>query len=344
MSDFQTNFKEPQKFFEALSFLEEEKLRELTINSLNMDSRQLIKFLDYIFDQIQIIELNYSHLLDCCGTGGDKSNTFNISTTAAIIGASIGLKIAKNGGRSSSSTTGSVDVLEALGFNLNANLETKLLGLEKYNLGFFSSQVSAELLAPIKKISRQLKQPSFLSLLAPFLSPVSISHQIIGVGSVSWIEGINDLSQYLTASGRRKRIILVQSILTKENLVLDELSSVAEASVIDINSHGINQQIFKPENLGLLRDNYSDIQGASNHLGNAEIILNIIKPNREDAYSRTALLNAALMSYLSKDSQALNPNDFHERLKEEFLQVKNALLSGGVKKNFEALIHTQKCI
>ena len=102
-------------------------------------SEELIEILNELF-LLDPKESTEFELFDCCGTGGDKSNTFNISTTTAIIAASTGIKTCKNGGRSSSSKTGSVDVLEQLGVNFSQDLKTKLIGLKKYGLAFHSSK------------------------------------------------------------------------------------------------------------------------------------------------------------------------------------------------------------
>ena len=116
------------------SFSDDEKLVAL---NKDYSVSELTQLLEELFSLDPKIETELK-LYDCCGTGGDKANTFNISTTTAILAAAQELKLCKNGGKSSSSKTGSVDVLEALGVNFSSSLEDKLIGLKSFGLAFHS--------------------------------------------------------------------------------------------------------------------------------------------------------------------------------------------------------------
>lgn len=122
-----------------------------------------------------------ANLVDTCGTGGDASHTFNISTTAAFVAAAAGARVAKHGGRSVSSTTGSADVLEALGVNLNLTPEQVGESLEKVGIGFmFAPNFHAAMkhAAPVRK---ELGVRTLFNILGPLTNPAGAPHQLLGV-------------------------------------------------------------------------------------------------------------------------------------------------------------------
>ncbi|MDD9898727.1 MAG: hypothetical protein OXU45_06990 [Candidatus Melainabacteria bacterium] len=306
----------------------EAELLEFIESSHNFSVNQILDYLDYIYEQAPPIDIGES-IYDCCGTGGDAANTFNISTTTAIVAAAAGIKVCKNGGRSSSSTTGSVDVLEALGLNLGAKLETKLIGLEKYNLAFYSSNVSAELLAPIKQVCRKHKLTSFLSLLGPIASPVKLTGQIVGVGQENWFGTMVDLQTKLIERGlRQKAAVLISEFA--DGAKLDELSSASRSKIVLLNKEGSKEFQFDPKDFDL-DDKKEDLQGGADHQANAQIILETLGhceplPSNPDPKIRTVALNVALLLYLQDQSQELS---------QYFQTVIEIISSGKALENFE---------
>ena len=122
-----------------------------------------------------------SHLVDTCGTGGDKAHTFNISTTAAFVAAAAGAKVAKHGGRSVSSQSGSADVLEALGVNLNLTPEQVALSIKQIGLGFMfapNHHPAMKYAAPVRK---ELGMRTILNILGPLTNPAGAPNQLMGV-------------------------------------------------------------------------------------------------------------------------------------------------------------------
>ena len=122
-----------------------------------------------------------SHLVDTCGTGGDKAHTFNISTTAAFVAAAAGAKVAKHGGRSVSSKSGSADVLEALGVNLNLTPEQVALSIKQIGLGFMfapNHHPAMKYAAPVRK---ELGMRTILNILGPLTNPAGAQNQLMGV-------------------------------------------------------------------------------------------------------------------------------------------------------------------
>jgi len=274
-------------------------------------------------------------LLDCCGTGGDKTNTFNISTTASFIAASAGAKICKNGGRSTTSTTGSVDVLEALGLNLSAKLEIKQKGLEQLGLAFYSSAISAELLAPVKQICKKHKITSFLSLVAPLASPARLDGQVLGIGQTKWLNTLKDTQKSLIQSKKRKSALLIHSC--PESIQLDELSSATKSKVIEIYNEQINEFTFDPEHIGIKKSKLSDILGGKDHKTNAKIILELLTGQANEAKTSTACLNSAALIYLARHERSQSQDEFYCKIKKYFDLSLEMVNSGKAKQLLDNL-------
>jgi anthranilate phosphoribosyltransferase len=122
-----------------------------------------------------------ARLVDTCGTGGDASHTFNISTTAAFVAAAAGARVAKHGGRSVSSTTGSADVLEALGVNLNLTPEQVAESLDSIGIGFMFAPNFHAAMKHAAPVRRELGVRTLFNILGPLTNPAGAPHQLMGV-------------------------------------------------------------------------------------------------------------------------------------------------------------------
>ena len=120
-------------------------------------------------------------LLDTCGTGGDGSQTFNISTAAAIVAAASGVAVAKHGNRAMTSKTGSADVLSELGVNVAANLETVQRCLDELGICFCSAQLAHPAMKHVASIRKKLSVPTIFNLLGPLCNPANAKYQLLGV-------------------------------------------------------------------------------------------------------------------------------------------------------------------
>ena len=312
---------------ELLSFIE---------TSNTFGSEQILDFLDYITELSPILNWG-ENIFDCCGTGGDRSNTFNISTTAAIIAAACNVNICKHGGRSSSSQTGSIDVLEALGLNLNAETNMKKMGLDKYHLAFYASKISGDLLAPIKQTCRKFKQTSFLSLLAPLANPVKLKGQIIGVGKPEWVGTMMALAEEIIKRGLRQKFLLIHSITFDKEFVLDELSSASSSHIYEINNNGHKEYKFDPRDYNLARGSFEDLQGKDAIL-NASIINKILNNDSQvESCIQTACLNAAALIYLSN-----NKSNFLDQVYTNTQLALTSIKTGDAKTNWLQLLQSQQ--
>ncbi|ODU37029.1 MAG: anthranilate phosphoribosyltransferase [Thiobacillus sp. SCN 63-374] len=124
---------------------------------------------------------NSANLVDTCGTGGDAAHTFNISTTAAFVAAAAGARVAKHGGRSVSSTSGSADVLEALGVNLNLTPEQVAASIDAIGIGFMFAPNFHGAMKHAAPARRELGVRTLFNILGPLTNPAGAPHQLLGV-------------------------------------------------------------------------------------------------------------------------------------------------------------------
>lgn len=317
----------------------EKTILEIIEESKSWNSTVLFEYIKYLAKLSPYQEFGFK-TIDCCGTGGDGSDTFNISTCAAIIAAASGIKITKNGGRSSSSKTGSVDVLEALGVNLDTSCEQKISTLEKTNLAFFSSKISAELLSPIKQVCKKYKKTSFISLIAPFLSPIKIESQLIGIGKKEWTEPMTQLAQLLINNGFRTKLLLLHSEL--DGKIFDELHPNGFANLTFLNASRQYQISFEAEKITLQKIRAENLK-AENPKESSQIIQKIIEPNHDTNDQKiidariTSCLNSAMLLHLNT-MQDLNMDETIEETQKHFKKSEELIKNGTVKENWGRFI------
>lgn len=281
----------PQELFSCLGICTEKELLDFISSWQDFRAEEIIALRNFLIDLIKPLELNFD-VYDCCGTGADGLNTFNISTATAFLASSSGQKICKNGGRSSTSTVGSVDVLEALGLNLAISLEKKIEILKQENLAFISSPVSADLLAPIKQAARKNKLASILSLIGPLTNPIKPKAQLIGVAKNEWLELMIEVCQQLNL-----KVILVQGDFQGQKL--DEAISFGTNKLVLIENGKERSFVYTQDDD--LKSSLSLLEGGKNALENAQIIKNILQNQENQAKIETLALNYALVKSLEMD-------------------------------------------
>jgi anthranilate phosphoribosyltransferase len=183
-----------------------------------------------------------AHLVDTCGTGGDKSHTFNISTTAAFVAAAAGAKVAKHGGRSVSSLSGSADVLEALGVNLNLTPAQVAESIKQVGLGFMfapNHHPAMKYAAPVRK---ELGMRTILNILGPLTNPAGAPNQVMGVFHPDLV-GIQ--ARVLKQLGS-KHVMIVHG----EN-GLDEISLSGPTFVAELKHGFVTEFKIEPKQFGL---------------------------------------------------------------------------------------------
>jgi anthranilate phosphoribosyltransferase len=184
------------------------------------------------------------HLIDTCGTGGDGAHTFNISTTSAFVVAAAGGRVAKHGSRSVSSCSGSADVLEAAGVNLDLTPEQVSACIEHIGLGFLFAQRHHGAMKHAVGPRRELGVRTIFNLLGPLTNPAGAPNQLVGVYSAAWVELLAEALRELGSS----HVLVVHA-----EDGLDEISIGAPTRVAELKNGRIETYSLTPERFGLAR-------------------------------------------------------------------------------------------
>jgi anthranilate phosphoribosyltransferase len=190
------------------------------------------------------------HLIDTCGTGGDGANTFNISTTCAFVVAAAGAKVAKHGNRSVSSRSGSADVLEAAGVNLDLSPEQVAECVAHVGVGFLFAQKLHGAMKYTSRARREMGVRTLFNLLGPLSNPAGAPNQLVGVFAKDWVE---PLAQVLKKLGSRHVLVV------NADDGLDEISIAAPTSVAELKDGAVTVYTVTPEQFGLSCASLTDL-------------------------------------------------------------------------------------
>ncbi|MGM9926169.1 MAG: anthranilate phosphoribosyltransferase [Bacillus sp. (in: firmicutes)] len=229
---------------------------------------------------------SFQGVMDNCGTGGDGSQSFNISTTSAFVIAASGIKVAKHGNRSISSKTGSADVLEELGVNLELPAVRSEELLEEIGIAFLYAPHVHPRLKQIMKVRKALEIPTIFNLIGPLTNPVELDHQLLGLYERKYLALFADVLRRLG----RKRAIVVNG-----GGFMDEASLQGKNHIAIVENGQIANLVFSAEEVGLKAASNEEIKGGDAK-ENAEILLNVLK-GRKGAQRDAVLLNAGLGIY-----------------------------------------------
>lgn len=221
-----------------------------------------------------------------CGTGGDQSYSFNISTTACFILAAGGIRIAKGGNRSVSSKSGSADVLEELSVNIAASPETLSKALDEVGLAFIFAQTMHPAMRFIGPARRSLGIPTIMNIVGPLANPLDLETQLMGLYRADLQETAAQVMQKL---GRQRAIII-----TGPNN-MDEAALYGTNTYTLLDNGKISQHQFTYQDLGMPKVELDDIVGGDAKQ-NAEILLSVLR-NEPSPYLETTVLNAGLGFY-----------------------------------------------
>ena len=234
-------------------------------------------------------------LLDTCGTGGDGSGTFNVSTTSAFVVAGCGITVAKHGNRSVSSSCGSADVLEAAGVNLGLNAEQVGECIKENGIGFlFAPSLHGAMKYAIGP-RREIGIRTVFNVLGPLTNPAGANVQVLGVFSRALTR---PLAEVLAKLGSKRALV----VHGEGNL--DELTTTGETLVAELKNGTVNSYTVCPEDVGIKRAAIADLQGGKDSRESAAIMRSVLageKGPRRDMVllnSGAALLAAGLADVL----------------------------------------------
>ncbi len=225
--------------------------------------------------------------LDVVGTGGDMSNTFNISTTTAFVAAAGGVPVAKHGNRASTSKSGAIDVLDALGININRTPEEEIKLFKRLNICFMYAQNHHPAMQYAVKVRKELSFRTLFNILGPLTNPAKAASQLFGVYEEKLVKPLCNVISNLGV----KNVLVV---FGKDGI--DEASLSDETIIAEGRNGKINTYSITPEQFGLNRCKKSDIEGGDAKF-NAQIIKDIFSGKINDAKKEIVILNSALAFY-----------------------------------------------
>lgn len=273
-------------------------------------------------------EANYqttiTNTIDNCGTGGDQSYSFNISTTSAFVIAGCGIPVAKHGNRSISSKTGSADVLEHLGVSLSFNQDQVEEALEENMIAFLYAPHVHHAMKPFSEVRKDLRIPTIFNAIGPLTNPIELDTQLVGAYKK---EMLPMLAESLRKLGRRRALVVTGA----GNM--DEASLLGENELILVDDNELIPFTLTPEDVGLSSYTMEDIRGGDAR-ENAEILKNVLN-GENGAYLDTVLLNAGL---------GLFTNGKAGTIKSGVAMARESIESGAAKERLERLIEYSKKI
>ena len=221
---------------------------------------------------------------DIVGTGGDGANTINISTTSAIVGASLGLKIAKHGNRSVSSKTGASDLLTSLGVNISMSPEAARKALDEIGLCFIFAQKYHLGFKHAVPVRQALKTRTIFNILGPLINPAKPKHQLLGVYSPELIEVYAETVAQL---GHEHTIIVHGS-------GLDEVAIHGATEVAEVRNGEIERYTLTPQDFGFQVKPLESLRGGE-PTENAQMITTLLQGKGKAEHNQAVAMNTALL-------------------------------------------------
>lgn len=234
-------------------------------------------------------------VLEIVGTGGDNANSINISTTASIIVAAAGYKVAKHGNRSVSSKSGAADCLEALGVKLDVEPEKNAEVLDKANICFMFAQKYHAAMRFVGPVRKGLGIRTVFNILGPLANPAEANTELMGVYSEALVE---PLAHVLSNLGVKRALV----VFGQDGL--DEISLSAPTTCVEVNNGAFQKYEITPEQFGFTRCKRSDLAGGDG-AENAKIAEQILKGECKDARADAVLLNAGAAIYLMNGAESI---------------------------------------
>lgn len=310
-------FKEHITDTEISAFLTALKMKGETAN-------EIAGIVEVIRAQSEMGSIKISDVMDNCGTGGDGSNSFNISTTAAFVLAGAGVTVAKHGNRSVSSKTGSADVLEQLGISLSFSKEHTEKMLRENKIAFLFAPHVHTKLRPFMKIRQELKLPTIFNLIGPLMNPIDLDSQLLGVYQR---DKLVTIAEALKQLGRRRAVVVNGAGF------MDEASLAGENHLVLLDDGEITQFTLHPNDVGLPTYPNEAIRGGDVK-ENAKILLSVLR-NEQSPYLDTVLLNAGLGLFVHGKTNSI---------KEGIEVARESIASGAAMERLNTLVQYSRSI
>jgi len=294
------------------SFLTALRMKGETVEEITGCAKEML-------NRASSFDLSEDVLVDTCGTGGDGSNTFNISTAVAFVVAGVGLVVAKHGNRALSSRCGSADVLEVLGVKLDISLEKLKECLKRIGIGFLFAPLYHRAMKYALGPRQEIGIRTIFNILGPLTNPLRANVRLLGVYHPSLTEPLARVLKNLGVKG---------AFVVHGEDGLDEISLSARTRITQLKEGRIKTYYIKPEDLGMRRVSQEAIRGGDGK-ENARILRSILEGEEKGAKREIVLLNSAA---------CLVAADMAKDLKEGIEMARESIDSGRAKEKLEMLI------
>jgi anthranilate phosphoribosyltransferase len=258
-----------------------------------------------------------AHAMDLVGTGGDGQGSFNITSAAALVVAGCGVTVAKHGNRKASSEAGSADVLEALGVNINCDMQLVERAIAEAGIGFLMAQRHHSAMRHVGPTRGELGTRTIFNLLGPISNPAGVTRQLVGVFAPDWVKPI---AEVLGKLGSERAWVV-------HGDGLDELTTTGTTHVAELKGGKVSTFEVTPEDAGLPRARLADVKGADPSANAAR--MTVLLDGRPGPLRDIVLMNAGAALIIA--GRASN-------LKEGVAEAARAIDSGGAKRVLERLI------
>ena len=247
--------------------------------------------------------------VDTCGTGGDGKNTLNISTAAALLLSSFGVKVAKHGNKSVSSKCGSADVLEKLNININLGPKEVETSINNTNFGFMFAPGYHSAMKYVGPVRKKIGKRTIFNLIGPLSSPAKVKRQVVGVFDKKLLKIFAEAL---------KNLNLKKALIVNSQDGLDEISPYASTYMAEVSDGKIKESILNPQDLGIKAANFNNIVGKDP--GYNSIKMEEIFQGKDNDFSIAVCLNAAAGLLVAEKSNSFKEG--YEKLREHILSGK----------------------
>lgn len=264
------------------------------------------------------VEVNKEYLVDTCGTGGDSSGSFNISTASAFVVAAAGGRVAKHGNRSITSKSGSADVLETAGVNLNVSPEQVAACVNDIGVGFMFAPAHHSAMKHAIGPRKEMAVRTIFNVLGPLTNPAGAPNQVLGVYAKEWIE---PLAQVLKNLGSNHVLV----VHAEDGL--DEISIGSETHIAELKNGEVKTYTIKPEDFGMESVSLETVRAKDS--ADSLAIIKSVMDNKEGPAKDIVSLNAGAAIYVA---------GLATTLAEGVARAQEAIASGAVKNKLDELV------
>lgn len=256
----------------------------------------------YENDTLKVTVNTPEPLVDNCGTGADTLKTINVSTGAAIIAAACGLYVVRHAARAISSNCGAIDVIEALGVNVESAPEVPKQSIEKAGIGAWNAFLPTVHPKTLARVLSQIRFGSTINLIGPLLNPTMPEYKVMGVPTTEMI----DIEVRTLRELGFKRAFVMHGRDVASDKGMDELSTLGPTDVAELNTDGqITSYTLNPEDLGLERTSYEHVASTRDVQRDALVLLGVLTGREQGPCRDIICLNAAPLLYVMGKVQDL---------------------------------------